>query len=122
MTVEEVNAVAVPVIYILLVMLTAAMGFRIVRHLRDGWRHTPLLLARDFLLFLYLAVSVSVVQHARSRGISLSGELWWVLLTDILVIGVLGVWNAIEFGLIRQHRSAPVEHVCAHCGEICEGP
>lgn len=118
MTVDQLNAVFGPIIYVLLISLTAAMGFRVLRHLRSG-RRTPLLLARDFLLFAYLLLTISVTQYARANGITgLSQEAWWVGATNVLSTALLALWVGIEFGLVRQRR--PEARLCPHCGNPCE--
>jgi heme A synthase len=113
MTVDQLNAVFGPLIYLLLIVLTAAMGVRVVRHLLSG-RRTPLLLARDFLLFLYLLLTISVAQYTRANGITgLSQDVAWVALTNVLATALLGLWVAIEMGIVRQR---PTSTRCPHCG------
>jgi hypothetical protein len=121
MTTDLINAIFGPYILLGIFVLTAAMGVRVWRHIRSG-RKTPLLLARDILLFAYFALVTVVAQIARAHNIhGLSKEVWWVLITSVLASAVLTVWLGIELGLIRQKRSVPVPHECPACGAPCSG-
>lgn len=102
-TIATINGLVAPFVYLLLGLLTMAMGLRIVRHWRSG-RKTPLLLARDFALFLALLVLIGGAQFARFTGTKLSEQLWWVVLTDVLSVAVLGLWLLIELAVIGRRK------------------
>lgn len=113
-TATQLNALTGPVIIILVVVLAAAMLLRVARHLRAG-RRTPLLLKRDLLLFGTLAVLLLGGQFGRWTGVRLGEEILWVILTNSLAFLTLGVWLAIEVGVIGRARPAE-QLTCPHCG------
>lgn len=102
-TIATINSVIAPIVYVLLALLTVTMGIRIFRHVRSG-RKTPLLLARDFALFVALVVLIGGAQFARFTGTTLSTQLWWVVLTDLLSVSVLLLWLVVEVGVVGRRR------------------
>lgn len=106
MSAAAIQALSFPVILVLIVALAATMTLRVVRHVRAGTR-VPILLRRDVALFVTLVVMLGGGAYARSLGIRLADQVWWVALTNVLAILTLVYWLAVEWGLIRAPEDRP---------------
>lgn len=100
MTAADIQALTFPVILVLVLLLVATMCWRVYRHLREG-RRVPILLRRDVALFVALVVLVAGSAYTRATGVSLGQQVWWVAITNLIVIVTLVYWLAVEWGFVR---------------------
>lgn len=101
MTAQEINGWTAPLLILGVVLLTAAMVLRLLRHWRGG-RRAPLLLIRDVALFVALVLAVGGGQYSRLTGVRLSDQVWWVVASNTIYTVAIGLWIAIELALIGR--------------------
>lgn len=106
MTLDQIIAWGGVIVIVEVALIATALLIRTVHYLVTGGTDSvPLLQWRDFLTFVTFVVLIAGQQYARTSGVRLSDQLWWVLLTDGLEISVGTLWLAIEVGLVGRRRS-----------------
>ena len=101
--IAAINAIVGPIVIFLIGLEEAALFLRTAWTIaRFGWRGVPVLQWRDLLFFSALTVIVIGSQYSRITGAALGMELWWVVLTDALILASLIAYPLIEFGVLGR--------------------
>lgn len=101
MTAQEINAWTSPLLILGVIVLTAAMVLRLVRHWVSG-RKAPILLVRDVSIYLALILAIGGGQYTRWTGVRLSDQVWWVLLTSLVYGAAVALWLFVELALVGR--------------------
>lgn len=101
---ELLQFITPPFLILVVVVVLALLVIRTFRNVQVNFRTVPLLQARDLLTFVYFAVLVGAQQYVRATGFALGKEAWWIVLTDVLAIGVGAFWLLVELGILGRTR------------------
>jgi hypothetical protein len=101
--IQLVRAVAVPIIFFLVIAVAVKQGSRVWRHWRYG-EGSPEILIRDVVFFWGLSFLFMFSAVAGAFGIILATIPVWVVLSSTVAIGLLGIFFVYEYFVIGREE------------------